>query len=185
MGRKLSETDEGDDDGWNSENDDDGAADSTTATPKKRGRKTESDAASRSKSADTPEKIEKLKQSEARKQASELAKTGDGPNVAWKDRVKHVTAVHTARQVITHVHNIVENLQDDHMFSRVTLKAYKDVQAKVDKALSTETIALYTIFGDDPPCMADPDISSTKGSGMEVSIRNRLVPAHARWPIGM
>ena len=97
--------------------DDDGAADSTTATPnKKRGRKTESDAASRSKSADTPDKIEKLKQSDARRQASELAKTGDNPNVGFKDRVKHVTAVHTARQVVTHVHNLVENLQDAHMF---------------------------------------------------------------------
>ena len=179
--KRLSETDEGDEDGCNSENDDDGAAaDSTTATPKKRGRKTESDAASRSKSADTPEKIEKLKQSEARKQASELAKTGDGPNVAWKDRVKHVTAVHTARQVITAVHNVVENLQDPHMFNRVTLKAYKDLHAKVDKALSTETIALYMIAGEDPLCMADADLSSTKGSGMEVSIRKRLVPAGAR-----
>ena len=179
--KRLSETDEGDEDGCNSEHDDDGAADSTTATPnKKRGRKTESDAASRSKSADTPDKIEKLKQSDARRQASELAKTGDNPNVGFKDRVKHVTAVHTARQVVTHVHNLVENLQDAHMFPRVTLKAYKDLQAKVDKALSTETIALYMIAGDDPLCMADADLSSTKGSGMEVSIRKRLVPAGAR-----
>ena len=66
------------------------------------------------------------------------------------------------------------------MFPRVTLKAYKDLQAKVDKALSTETIALYMIAGDDPLCMADADLSSTKGSGMEVSIRKRLVPAGAR-----
>ena len=66
--KRLSETDEGDEDGCNSENDADGAAaDSTTATPKKRGRKTETDAASRSRSADTPDKIQKLKQSDARK----------------------------------------------------------------------------------------------------------------------
>ena len=176
--KRLSETDEGDEDGCNSEHDDDGAADSTTATPKKRGRKTETDAASRSKSSDGAEKIEKLKQSDARRKASELAKTGDSPNVCFKERVKHVTAVHTARQVVTHVHNLVENLQDAHMFPRVTLKAYKDLHAKVDKALSTDTIALYMIAGEDP--LSDADPRSTKAPGIEVSIRKRLVPASAR-----
>ena len=136
--KKLSETDEGDDDGWNSENDDDGAADSTTATPKKRGRKTETDAASRSKSSDGTDKIEKLKQSDARRKASELAKTGDSPNVCFKERVKHVTAVHTARQVITHVNNVVENLQDDHMLSRVGLSCLK--KAEKLKDLKPESI---------------------------------------------
>ena len=136
--KRLSETDEGDEDGCNSEHDDDGAADSTTATPKKRGRKTETDAASRSKSSDGAEKIEKLKQSDARRKASELAKTGDSPNVCFKERVKHVTAVHTARQVITHVNNVVENLQDDHMLSRVGLACLK--KAEKLKDLKPESI---------------------------------------------
>ena len=162
---------------------------------KKGGRKTETDAAaSRSKSSDWTDamdsqraatarnpgsgtkgkdkagtdKVEKLKQSEARRRASELAKTGDSPNVCFKERVKHVTAVHTARQVITHVNNMLENPQDDHMLTRVGLKAYKDLQAKVEKALSAATIALYTLGADDPLCMADPDASSAKGVGMEV-----------------
>ena len=136
--KKLSETDEGDEDGCNSENDDDGAADSTTATPKKRGRKTETDATPRSKSSDGTDKIEKLKQSDARRKASELAKTGDSPNVCFKERVKHVTAVHTARQVITHVNNVVENLQDDHMLSRVGLACLK--KAEKLKDLKPESI---------------------------------------------
>ena len=136
---------------------------------RRRGRRTETDAAaSRSKSSDGTDKVEKLKQSEARRRASELAKTGDSANVCFKERVKHVTAVHMARQVITHVNNMLENLQDDHMLTRVGLKAYKDLQAKVEKALSAETIALYTLGADDPLCMADADASSTKGVGMEV-----------------
>ena len=120
-------------------NDDDGAAYSTTSTPKKRGRNTETDAAaSRSKSSDGTDKVEKLKQSEARRRASELAKTGDSPNVCFKERVKHVTAVHTARQVITHVNNVVENLQDDHMLSRVGLACLK--KAEKLKDLKPESI---------------------------------------------
>ena len=183
---------DGDGDEDASGNDDDGATDSSTCTPKKR-RKTEPDvAASRSKSSGEADaissekaeqvggpgssgkdkggkdKVEKLKQSEARKRASELAKAGDSPNVCFRERVKHVTAVHTARQLITHVNNMVENLQDFHMLSRVGLKAYKDLQVKVEKALSADTIALYTIGSDDALSMVEAAGCTRKGAGMDV-----------------
>ena len=108
-------------------------------------RKAETQAGNVDDMAIEDDKAEDAEVAEARRRASELAKTGDSANVCFKERVKHVTAVHTARQVITHVNNMLENLQDDHMLTRVGLKAYKDLQAKVEKALSSATIALYTL----------------------------------------
>ena len=59
------------------------------------------------------------------------------------------SAMHTARLVIPTADNMLESCQDGQMLPRVTLKQIRDVQAKVEKALSSDNVTHYMLGQDE------------------------------------
>ena len=95
-----------------------------------------------------------LKVADARRQAA----SSDSPGGSFKEKVKHVTAMHTARLVLQSCEHLFENMSDAQMMPRTTVKHVQDIQAKVGKALAPDNVSLYMLASEDSASSASPGL---------------------------